>query len=325
MGFSPQVYEKAKNMIKARRQGAEDTAAANRAEIYRRIPEIREMDRLIASTAIAVAKLAVTGHADDEKLAVVTKKAASLQAERKALLAEAGLPGDFDEERYFCKKCNDKGYVGAKMCGCLKSAVRNVAYEEISKGSNLRLCGFDNFSLAYYPDTFDEKLGGSPKQVMEDNLAFLKAYCDQFSAGSRSICLHGQTGLGKTHLSLAAAKKVIDRGFGVIYGTTQGFINKIDRERFTPEKYTTLDLICDCDLLILDDLGAEFESGWNANTVYQIIDTRMLKQQPTILSTNLTMGEISRRYTPRLMSRLLECYEFLPFVGSDIRQMKRGE
>ena len=75
----------------------------------------------------------------------------------------------------------------------------------------------------------------------------------------------------------------------------------------------------ECDLLILDDLGTEFLSQFVTAMLYNIINTRLLEGRPTIISTNLSFQEISKRYTDRLTSRLFGGYMHIEFLGRDIR------
>lgn len=49
---------------------------------------------------------------------------------------------------------------------------------------------------------------------------------------SPNLFLFGSTGLGKTHLSLAIAGKVMEKGFGVVYGSAPDLLAKVERERF---------------------------------------------------------------------------------------------
>ena len=78
-----------------------------------------------------------------------------------------------------------------------------------------------------------------------------------------------------------------------------------------------------CDLLILDDLGMEFPSAYVNAALYNVIDTRMLAKRPTIISTNLTLKELEKRYGERFVSRITGNYGMLEFIGSDIRRQKR--
>ena len=78
-----------------------------------------------------------------------------------------------------------------------------------------------------------------------------------------------------------------------------------------------------CDLLILDDLGTEMSTAFIPSALYTIINSRILSEKPTIISTNYTIAQLSQRYTPQIASRLEGEYRLLPFAGSDIRKLKK--
>ena len=78
-----------------------------------------------------------------------------------------------------------------------------------------------------------------------------------------------------------------------------------------------------CDLLILDDLGTELTTAFVQSALYEIVNTRLIERRPTILSTNLMPDELGRRYSPQVASRIQGEYQLLPFVGEDIRRLKR--
>ena len=80
--------------------------------------------------------------------------------------------------------------------------------------------------------------------------------------------------------------------------------------------------ILSCDLLILDDLGAEFATAYSQSVLYQVINDRMTESRPTIISTNLDLPALSKTYHERILSRLIGSYTMYGFVGRDIRQQK---
>ena len=141
----------------------------------------------------------------------------------------------------------------------------------------------------------------------------------------RQLLLSGNTGLGKTHLSLAIASEVMQKGYGVLYDSVINLLRRVEREHFGRGEAgaDTLEILLTCDLLILDDLGAEFDSSFYVSTVYNIINTRLNCGLPTIISTNLAPEEIGSRYGRSVLSRLEGEYEILPFFGEDIRRLKR--
>ena len=77
-----------------------------------------------------------------------------------------------------------------------------------------------------------------------------------------------------------------------------------------------------CDLLILDDLGTELPGNFVTAALYALVNDRLLAGKPMIISTNLNIDEIIRRYSPQIGSRLQGSFQRLTFVGEDIRVMK---
>ena len=138
--------------------------------------------------------------------------------------------------------------------------------------------------------------------------------------------MQGATGLGKTHLSLAIARAAIGKGFGVIYCSAPNIIGKLEKERFRSARGSTDEsdvYLLECDLLILDDLGTEFPTSFSSSTIYNMINSRLMASRPTIISTNLTMRELEKQYSQRLVSRIMGNHVRLEFLGSDVRQKKR--
>ena len=159
------------------------------------------------------------------------------------------------------------------------------------------------------------------------NYEFCLNYANSFDLNSYSILMMGETGLGKTHLSLAIAGEVLKKGFGVVYGSVQNLFSNIEKEHFgraTDADGTTEKMLLECDLLILDDLGAEFTTSFTVATFNNIVNTRMLTSKPTIISTNLSLTEMQKRYSERIASRIIGEYNILTFAGKDIRQQKLG-
>ena len=166
--------------------------------------------------------------------------------------------------------------------------------EELNSNAQLTLSSFDSFKLSYY--------SGDDYFVMERILAFTRQYAANFKSDSESILMFGRTGLGKTHLSLAIANEVLAKGYGVIYDSIINILGRIENEKFSYSHSTeTLDLVMDTELLILDDLGTEYESKFYNSTIYNIINTRLNRGMPTIISTNMDFRQIAERYDERVV------------------------
>ena len=78
-----------------------------------------------------------------------------------------------------------------------------------------------------------------------------------------------------------------------------------------------------CDLMILDDLGTEMITAYSTSALYTLINTRLTRKKATIISTNCSNEELQKKYTPQILSRIEGEYQTLPFVGRDIRQIKK--
>ena len=240
---------------------------------------------------------------------------------RAAALAALGLPADHTSPRYFCPKCKDTGYLEYKMCDCLKRELVLLGYKNSGLGALLEKQSFENFSLDYY--------SADARELMQGNLMICKNYAKDFSAGAPSLLMMGTTGLGKTHLSTAIAKAVIDKGYDVMYETAENLISKFSYERFGrgygDKTESQTDRVFECDLLIVDDFGTEVTNQFSASCVYNLINTRLSKNLPTIINTNLSGKAILERYTDRVYSRLIGEFTVLYFGNDgDIRMKKIG-
>ena len=70
-------------------------------------------------------------------------------------------------------------------------------------------------------------------------------------------------------------------------------------------------------------MGTELTTAFVQSALYQIVNTRLIERRSTILSTNLMPSELAQRYSPQAASRIEGEYQLLPFVGEDIRRLKR--
>ncbi|MBC8569742.1 ATP-binding protein [Zongyangia hominis] len=327
MGYPKEIHKKAFDELEARRRRANETAQRHRQEVLQKAPEVAVIDRQLSATALSVARAVLDENEHIEELIKGLRlKNLDLQKRRAALLTQAGFPADYTDIHYTCSRCQDRGYVGSRMCECLHSLQRQLAHAALCEQSAMTGCKFSTFQLQFYPDEIDSRLRVNLRRHMEEVLVYCQNYASGFSLSSPSVLMQGKTGLGKTHLSLAIASDVLEKGFGVIYMSAQNLLSKIERERFSREQngdFDTFSMICDADLLILDDLGAEFSTQFTVSAIYNIINSRILSGKPTIINTNLTLSELKDRYTERVISRLMGTYDVLSFYGIDIRQLKR--
>ncbi|MDD6462939.1 MAG: ATP-binding protein [Clostridiaceae bacterium] len=319
MAYSKETYKKAEQELAQRRSRALAERENHHRIAVETVPEILEAEEKMSRAGLATIKAVGMGAADAkeyiQKLSEINLEA---QAQRRLLLKSNGFPEDWLDVHYTCKKCEDKGFVSGIMCGCFKELLKSIEYEKLCSKLPVGNCRFDNFKLDYYPDG----AGTSPKKRMESVLNYCKAYAADFSRRSPSLLLYGKTGLGKTHLSLAIAGNAVEEGYGVIYSSAQNLFNKLEKDKFGKADANTEEAILDCDLLIIDDLGAEFTTQFTVSALYNIVNSRELEGKPTIISTNLMPEQLTKAYGERIASRILSNYVMLYFDGSDIRQIK---
>ena len=107
--------------------------------------------------------------------------------------------------------------------------MRTEACRKLNALTPLALSTFDSFDLKYYSDTPEADQKTSPREHMEQVLQYCKNYAERFSMESPSLLFRGGTGLSKTHLSLAIANVVINKGYGVIYDSVHNIMNNLRR------------------------------------------------------------------------------------------------
>ncbi len=310
-----EIYEKAFNILDHRRQEALVAAQKRREEVIAKVPQVLSMEDTMSQSVIRLTKLVLAKSADlAEVMPKIIEENQRAQGKIKELLLAHHFPSDYLETKFHCSRCRDTGYVEGERCDCLKMLVRKIAAEDFNHSTFMSLCSFQDFDLGYYRGDDNEKM----KQIYQ----FCRSYAASFSLQSPNILMMGNTGLGKTHLSLAIAREAIEAGYTALYGTAQDFFEKIQNERFGKgeEGVNTTATVMGADLLVLDDLGAEYDSNYNQSTFYHILNSRLNAGKPTIINTNLTPKQLETRYGARAGSRLMTLYKCLKFCGTDIRQ-----
>lgn len=325
MGYNQANYRRIREEYEHKYRFAREAADRRREEVHARVPGLAELDRELAATGPEIMRVTLCGGEDREKnLARVRERNELLLRARGEMLRQAGYPEDYTAVRYECEKCGDSGFADGGMCTCMKRALTLAGYESSGIGELLRTQTFERFSLSYYQS--------SPEQYerMSHNLQVMKQFAHEFSADKmKNLLLTGSTGLGKTHLSSAAARVIIDRGFDVQYVTAVGLLSDFEYQRFgsgmNGEEGENVGRYYGCDLLIIDDLGTEVINQFTLSCLYNVINIRLTKRKSTLINTNLTPKEIREKYWDRIASRLFGEYYLLTFAGTDVRRAKIGQ
>ena len=321
MGYNRNNLKRIKEEYATKHLAAEREAEILRRELHRELPELAVIDKKLSGVGLELMEVALSAGADKEaRFAALRKNTEELNQKRDALLVAAGYPADYTDVKYECEKCSDSGYVGIKMCDCMRNALVMAGYESSGIAHLLRSQTFENFSLDYYKSTPESYA------MMEKIFGYVKNYAETFESGAaESIAMFGGTGLGKTHISSAIAKTVIEKGNDVFYVTAVGMVSDFESEQFGGQhmaKGELTDRYFDCDLLIIDDLGAEMANQFTVSCLYNLLNVRINRHAATIISTNLTQQELFKKYNERITSRIIGEFRILPFSGTDIRMQK---
>ena len=312
-----EAYKKAAEQIKQAQKDKQRRYNMLLAAAYDSNPRLREIDREHAEVGARLVNAALSG---GKALDGLKKHSSALTLEKKLLLEKA----DIKEPTPDCPICGDTGYIGGKICGCVKRKAAEIMLSELSEEMPLENSRFDNFNLNYYKD--EDGKSGNPRRRLT---AILKV-CTEYVIGfdpkkSKNLLFMGSAGLGKTHLTLAIVSGLIEKGFVPVYGSAENLFAKIEKEKFAGENRGAYESMTACDLLVIDDLGAEMATAFTKSALYNLVNTRLLSGRPTIINTNLSMKEIEMRYTARISSRLIGSFDAYKFIGNDIRQQKAVE
>ncbi len=325
MAYNSELFHRVKSELDQHRQAVEAEADRRRAEVEDTVPEIKELDAQLSKFGLRIMEIAMAGGDTQAAIEALREENLGIQDRRAALLRENGFPADYDKPHYECNLCSDTGYDGIRMCSCLRRRLTAAEMEASGLSALMRKQSFDNFSLSYYPKPEDFA-------QMQENFSVIRAFAEQFGKKDaefempKNLLLVGGTGLGKTHLSTALARRLIERGFDVFYSSAVGLISDFERNRFgngmAEETARDTSRYMESDLLILDDLGTEVVNQFTLSCLYHVLNTRLNLGRSTVISTNLTPTELRRTYSDRITSRLFGEFYVVPFRGTDVRKQK---
>lgn len=295
----------------------------HRDEIQARLPRITEIGHEISDASMKKARELLAGIPSDWSLEDVIQ---TLAEERQALLLAHGYPEDYLEPSYDCPLCRDTGYIGGKKCDCFKRAAIELLYAQSQLSDALEAENFDTFDESFYPDQLtDESTGRTAREMARAAFHTAKSFAAHFNERFENLYFYGNTGVGKTFLTHCIARELIESGHSVIYFSAYDLFDELAKKAFHnqgggPE---LPDYVDDCDLLIIDDLGAELTNSFVSARLFLLINERLIHKKSTIISTNLEIGAVSEMYSERTFSRIFSNYTICKLIGRDIRIQKK--
>ena len=292
-----------------------------REEISKTHPEIIELDSRIQKQCLNLSLSILKGTLSENDINKLKDNITDLRARKYEMLVSNGYPQEYLNLYYHCPKCKDNGFIGAgnTKCTCYKNKLIKLYYKDSDLEDAVKDNNFNNFDITLYSNHKNTEDRYSPRRNMENILESLKGnYIPNFANHYDNLLFYGNSGTGKTFLSCCIAKDLLDAGFLVVYKTSDELIKALREIRFNNNSELE-DLLINCDLLIIDDLGAEQITEFSATELFTLINKKILRKKKMLISTNLSLHMISKIYSERIYSRLVGNFKLFKFYADDIR------
>lgn len=317
MPLTNSQYDAIMRSYEEKQRAARYRLEKNTQEVYAKIPSYEELDKQVATISIEQGRRLLGG--ERSALNELKQKLRELSERKAFLLRENGFPADFLTATHDCEKCKDTGYIDNKKCSCFRAAEIELIYEQSHIKNMLKTENFNFLSYDYY--------------VGEDLEKFTKAvqicqnFVESFHRDYRNLFFYGTVGTGKSFLSCCVAKELMDKGNLVIYFSASQLFDTLSKSTFDKDSAEALsgisEDIYDCDLLIIDDLGTELTNSFVSSRLFSCLNNRHMRKKATIITTNLSLGELRDKYSDRIFSRITSNYIVCKLTGPDIRMKKK--
>jgi len=251
-------------------------------------------------------------------------------------------------EQAACPQCAGSGWrilerdgiSGAEPCECsLAGRIRRLE-ENAGIPPLYRQASFDNFSIRTENPV--------SQRVLSTAMTMARSYVRQFVPDSKKpgLLFIGDPGTGKTHLAVAVLRMLMSRGFEGVFFDYQSLLERI-RSSYDPSSGSAdreaFRVALDCQVLLLDDLGAHRVTDWVEDTVTSLITHRCNRNRPMIATTNLRDPEagdgplpsgpagdlagkyyLSERIGMRARSRLFEMCRVISMRGAEDYRLRKS-
>lgn len=239
------------------------------------------------------------------------------------------MPKKQESHHFKCEICKDEGmlfktvdgYEVASKCKC------KLKEEMLNKANNSGLG--DLFKVK----TFDSYIAEDDFQKAIKNKAM--AYTEEYLKGNKhSIALLGQSGIGKTHLLIAVAGKLVDSNIDVKYYVADEIIQILNACKFDEENYNReFSKIANAGVLFIDDLFKSSVDNFykqesikreDLRVIFQIINYRYNKNKPILLNSEIHYERFAE-LDQATIGRINEMcnYEYLVSVKPDPKKNYR--
>lgn len=228
-----------------------------------------------------------------------------------------------ETEGYTCEYCNK--YIAAitvevpqlriknkilPTCECIverEEAKIREAQNFAKKREIEKLFSISNLGERFSKSTFESFLDRNGSETAyKVAVKYVKTFKEW---NGESLMIWGEPGNGKTHLAAAVVNELSKKGYIVVFQSVPELLQRI-RSTFNSENKENetqiMRALLECDLLILDDIGAEKTTEWVEEKLFNIIDGRYRKELPTLYTSNLEPKELKNQVGKRSYDRMVE-------------------
>ena len=313
------TYNEAFALLQEKQNAYQFRQRQKKATLYHQIPELSDLDNQLNRLGVALTRATIARELD--QTAAIRLQMSELEARKKAL---AGDKASLLSHTYYCSLCQDAGILPTGICSCLNQCLAEISFSSYDLKTRAQRETFENFSADYYSD---QPIASGPASHRSNALSIkqnMLKYCQNFDNIEDQLLFTGPPGVGKTFMSNCIVNKLTEKGYGIVYVTAAHLVASIQDQLFRDKKASTViyEPLLLCDLLIIDDLGAEHSSEYSQKLLYEVIDGRLNAEKKMIISSNLTVLKIQKLYDERLSSRICGYFKTIPFLGEDIRILK---
>ena len=324
--MNKQIIENIMTEYNKKRLKAARDADLRKERLYEKISELGEIERELKLSSIKLSRLFLANPENlNEQIEKLKVKIEELKKRRQEIYLKNEIPDNYLEPQHECTKCSDTGYMpDGKRCSCMNRQIINHLYTMSNMVHMLKKENFDSFDISIFSNDAYKSEKFTPKQNMYNILETSEDFCINFHKTSMNLLFYGGTGLGKTFMCNCIAKALIDKEITVLYETAFSLFEIVETHKFnkqieTEENRINYNMIFESDLLIIDDLGTEFNNSFTNAELFNIINERLITEKKTIISTNLSLEQLRDTYTDRIMSRVFNNFVPLKFYGMDLR------
>lgn len=293
----------------ARRRQAQTALEERTAALYARVPEL---------AALPAARQAVFRDAAARRIdsAEASARLAAIAQEEATLLKKHGQDESCLQLQHQCPDCRDTGWLGTvqrRPCAC---RLLLAARLDASIGINDRET-FESFSTDIYPTQEQQRRTLTAKVWLEN-------YADTLPMPEKqNVLLLGMAGLGKSFLGNAVAYRALCRGLEARRITAYALIE--DAQERIRTRSAANNALLTVPLLVIDDLGSEpLIPNISEETLFCLLNERLLAKRCTVVATNLSPKALCDRYGERVGSRLIDrsTSQAIQLTGENLRNRR---